>query len=104
MQLKEIFLSVMNRLSFESGNTIYIIINILDECDFDDQKTLMNVLKDICQSKSINVLIINRQGHDIFFILKFVMDFEILIQNKNVYDDIKFHIQSCLDNNLDLSR
>src|SRR5947207_13259959 len=24
MQLKEIFLSVMNRLSFESGNTIYI--------------------------------------------------------------------------------
>ena len=62
------------------------------------------MLKDVYQSKSINILITSRQEHDISSILKSIVNFKIPIQNENVYGNIKLYIQSYFKNDPDFNK
>ena len=76
-QLTETLLSIACQI-----NSIYIVIDALDECS--DRKTLLEVIKTICESKKINVLVTSRREYDIGSVLMGLMDYVIPIEDERV--------------------
>jgi hypothetical protein len=101
-QLKEAFLSITKRIASEKCTPNYLVIDALDECG--DRDTLMSIIKEICESTSINLLATSRQEHDISSVLEGTVTYEIPIQTGSVDNDIKTHIQTCLENDSRLSK
>jgi hypothetical protein len=100
-QLKEAFLSITKRIASEQHAT-YLVIDALDECG--DRETLMSVITEISESTSINLLATSRQEEDISSVLDGRVTYAVPIQTGSVDDDIKTHIQTCLENDSKLSK
>jgi Cdc6-like AAA superfamily ATPase len=67
-QLQETFLSITKRIASEQRRTTYLVLDALDECE--DRKTLMEVMTDMFQSASVNVLATSRKEPDISSVLE----------------------------------
>jgi NACHT domain len=88
-QLTTTLLSITRELK-----SVYIIVDALDESS--DRGTLPAVIRDLCQSDQINMLITSRHEQDLKSALTELMDYIIPIQNECVDVDIRQHVERCL--------
>jgi hypothetical protein len=73
---------------------MYVLVDALDESW--NHKTLPAIIKTLCRSGQINMLIINRNEEDINSALTGLIDYVVPIEDEHVDVDIQLHIRQCL--------
>ena len=80
----------------------YILIDALDECC--EREKMMDLLKHLISSSSMNLLITSRKEQDIITNLQSHIDIVRCIQSAKVDADVDLYVRKCLDKDAKLKR